>query len=114
MLFLVALLKAYAEVLVLCMAARGVLRLALRQRAEENFFYRIVAGITRPWLRLARRVTPRFIADRYVWLVAGTLVLLFWVVVSTLKVELCQGEAATDQACRDVRSRATSSHPPAP
>lgn len=114
MLFLVSLLKAYSEILVLCLAGRGVLRLVLRQRAEESFFYRIVAGITRPWMRLARWLAPRFVADGYVWIVATMLVLIFWVVASTLKVELCEGAAATDQACHDVRPRTTSSPPSLP
>jgi len=102
-LFIVSVLKAYGEILVMCMAGRGLLRLIMRQRADASIAYRIFAGMTRPWFQLARWIAPTRIADRHIGYFAAFLAVCFWVAASTQKIELCQGEAAYEQACRELR-----------
>ncbi len=70
-LFLDSLIKAYSETLVAPLALCALMRLALRERASRNVVYRICAGITHLWMRIARRVVPRRYDDRHVAIVAG-------------------------------------------
>lgn len=103
MLFFVSLIKAYGELLVSLLVLRGLMRLALRERANRNVVYRICAGVTQHWVRAARWVVPRRYDDRAVAIVAGFMALALWVAASTQKVERCKGEMAREQICRDVR-----------
>ena len=103
MLFLVSLIKAYSEFLVALLALRALMRLALRERANRNVVYRICAGITQHWMRLARCVVPRRYDDRHVAIVAGFMAIALWVAASTQKIERCKGDMAREQICRDVR-----------
>lgn len=105
MLFIVSLLKAYGEILLLCMAARGVMRLLGRQRVEDSVALRILSAVVRPWLRLARWMLPRAATERHAEILAACLVVVFWVAASTHKGELCRGEAAREPACREFRYR---------
>lgn len=103
MLFLVSLLKAYSELLVAVLAVRLLLHLMLRDRANRNVVYRISAGLTQHWMRLARWLVPRRFDDRHAAIVAGFMALLLWVTASTEKIERCTGEMAREHICRDVK-----------
>lgn len=102
-LFLVSLVKAYSEFLVAVLALRLLMRGALRERADRNVVYRISAGLTWHWMRLARSLVPRRFDDRHAAIVAGFMALLLWVTASTEKIERCKGEMAQEHICRDVK-----------
>jgi hypothetical protein len=55
---------------------QGALALMLGERRRENVVYRFFAAITAPLFWLARRVTPRFVADQHLGFVAFFLVLV--------------------------------------
>lgn len=103
MLFLVSLVKAYSELLVAVLALRLLMRVALRERANRNVVYRIGAGLTRHWMRLARLLVPSRFDDRHAAIVAGFLALFLWGSASSAKIERCKGEMAPEPICRDVR-----------
>lgn len=106
MLLLISAVKAFSEVLVLGLLGRGLLRLVLRQRSEGNVVYRLFAAVTRPLMRLSRWITPRFVADRHLWIVAALLVLVIWVAAAQQKLALCKAEAAGDPLCVEMRQPA--------
>jgi hypothetical protein len=62
-------------VLMWTLIGRGALALLLGERRRENFVYRFFAGITAPLFRLTRLVTPGFVADAHLGLVALFLIL---------------------------------------
>ena len=99
MLLLVSIVKAICEILVLSLAGQGILWLVAGRARESNFVYKMFAAVTRPVMRLARLITPRFVLDRHVWMVAVLLVLVVWFVAGTQKLKLCLTEAGDSPLC---------------
>ena len=99
MLLLVSLLKAISEILALSLAGQGMLWLIAGQTRGSYFVYRLFATLTRPVLRLARMITPRFVGDRHVWMVAVLLVFVVWVFAGAHKLRLCATEAPDNPLC---------------
>ena len=98
-LLLVSIVKAICEILVLSLAGQGILWLVAGRARESNFVYKMFAAVTRPVMRLARLITPRFVLDRHIWMVAVLLVLVVWFVAGTQKLKLCVTEAADSPLC---------------
>jgi hypothetical protein len=72
----VSMLRALVEVAGLMLLARGALWIFGPKARKGNFVYDIFTiGVT-PFIKLTRRITPRFIADAHV--PAVTFFLLFW------------------------------------
>ena len=76
-LLLVVILKALAELAFLFLLGRGLLYVLAGRKREGNVFYRVFCILTDPLLRASRWLTPRFIMDAHIPLVA--LVLLAWI-----------------------------------
>jgi hypothetical protein len=76
-LLLVVIVKALAEFAFLFLLGRGLLYVLAGQKRQGNLFYRVFCILTDPLLRAARWLTPRFILDSHIPLVA--LVLLAWI-----------------------------------
>ncbi|MBU0689206.1 MAG: hypothetical protein KJ850_06655 [Gammaproteobacteria bacterium] len=76
LLLLIVILKALVEVAALSLLAQGVLRILAGRNFQQNFAYRLFQVIASPAISLARWVSPSFIAQQYLGLVA--LLLLFW------------------------------------
>jgi len=75
-LLLIVILKALVEVAALSLLAQGMLRVLAGRSYQQNPVYRLFQVIASPAIILARVVTPRFIAQQYLGVVA--LLLLFW------------------------------------
>jgi hypothetical protein len=86
MLLLAIVLKGLAEVVLLVMLGQGILHVLAGGTRDQNLVYRMFATVTRPLMRAARAITPRFIVDQHIWLVALFLVILVWVLALALKV----------------------------
>ncbi len=76
-LLLVVIAKALAELAALFLLGRGLLYLLAGRRRAENIFYQVFSILTDPVLRAVRWITPRFIMDSHIPVVA--VVLLFWI-----------------------------------
>lgn len=85
-LLLVVVLKGLVEVCLLCFAAQGILFAFAGSRRNDNAIYRLFAFINRPILKATRVVTPRFIVDAHVGLVAFFLLCVAWVLLLAAKV----------------------------
>jgi hypothetical protein len=84
---LLRLIQVVLAIPLLCIAGQGVVWLFARiagQRPEDNFIYRLLQIVASPFVRLARLVTPRFIPDSRVPLVALALlsVAYLWVMLA--------------------------------
>ena len=110
MLLLVSILKAICEILALSLIGQGILWLIAGRARESNFVYRVFAAVTRPVMRLARALTPRFVLDRHVWLVAVLLVLVVWFFSGAHKLQLCLREGADSPLCGDIVHRLNERH----
>lgn len=89
MLTLVTALKLVAEIALLALAGQWILGLLAGSKREQNLFYQLLSVMTRPFLRLARAVSPRVVLDRHVPVVAFLLLGFLWVLSLLAKVQVC-------------------------
>ena len=99
MLLFVSILKAISEILALSLIGQGILWLIAGRSRDTNFVYKMLAAVTRPVMWLARLLTPRFVLDRHIWLVALLLVLAVWILAGSQKLTLCVTEAVDNPLC---------------
>jgi hypothetical protein len=92
----IGILRAFAEVALLCLAGRGILALLAGARRQDNPVYRLFVLVTHPALRLARVLAPPQIIDRHLPVVAFFLLLWLWIGLAWLKKHYC---AAQHLAC---------------
>ena len=89
MLLLVSAVKLLAEIALMALAGQWLLGLLAGAKREKNFFYQLLAVLTRPVLRGARLITPRVVIDQHLPLVAFLLLLFAWVAATAMKIGLC-------------------------
>lgn len=98
MLLLTMAVKLIAEIALMALLGRGLLALLAGAGRQTNPFYRVLAIITSPFVRVARWVSPRLVLDQHVPLVAFLLMAIVWMAATVLKISLCL-EAGV-QTCR--------------
>jgi uncharacterized protein YggT (Ycf19 family) len=84
-LLLVSILRAFVEVALYALIGQGVLALLAGNRRDTNPIYQLFRIVTRPMIGLARLITPAFILDRHVPLVAFFLLFWVWIGLAYLK-----------------------------
>ncbi len=89
MLIVVTSVKLVAEIALLALLGQGVLGLLAGARRETNPFYGLLQIVTRPFVRLARAITPRVVLDRHVPLVAFLMLAIVWLAATLAKINLC-------------------------
>jgi hypothetical protein len=77
--FLIKIVKALAEVAGLALIGQGLVALFSGVNRDRNFVYALFRVVTRPPTRLARLLTPRFVPDQHMPLVAFFLVFWIWI-----------------------------------
>jgi len=88
-LLLVNILKTIAEIALMALLGQWVLGLLAGPKRDTNFFYRLLDVMTRPFVRLARLLSPPVVLDRHVPLVAFLLLAFGWLVVTVMKINIC-------------------------
>ena len=93
MLLAVIILKGLIEVALIVLIGQGVLFVFAGSGRHENLVYRMFATVTQPIMKATRFLTPRFIVDQHIGLVAFFLLAVLWVGAVALKVHvvLAQG-----------------------
>lgn len=93
MLWVVSSIKLLAEIGLLALLGRGILRLWLARlhplQMERNLFLRLLDALSAPWLWLAQAVSPRFVLPAHWAWVAFALVAFLWLAATTAKIWLC-------------------------
>lgn len=82
----------------LALAGQGLLYVLAGARRDQNFFYRLLQVIARPFTLPVRWITPRQVADAHVPVVTFFLLLIVYAVVTFEKIDLCM--ASQMQGCR--------------
>ncbi len=93
-LFWLRLVQLLLAVPLLAIAGQGVVYMLTRvfgQEPKANFFYRLLEVIGSPFTRLARFVTPKFVADRHLPLVALSLLAVAYVWTMIAIANVCVG-----------------------
>jgi hypothetical protein len=98
MLLLVSSIKLVAEIALMALLGQWVLGLLAGAKREQNVFYRALGVVTAPFVKGARRLSPRVVLDRHVPLVAFLLLAFLWLVTTIAKVNICL--AVGVEACR--------------
>lgn len=98
MLLLVMSIKLIAEIALLALAGQWLLGLLAGAKREGNLFYRLLAIVTGPFVKVARKLTPSLVIDRHVPLVAFLLLAFIWLFATLYKIQLCLEIGV--QACR--------------
>ena len=81
-----SILKGLVEVALLVMVGQGLLFVLAGASRHQNLVYRMFATVTQPIMKATRAITPRFIVDQHIGLVAFFLLLVLWVLALALKV----------------------------
>lgn len=89
MLFLISSVKLIAEIALLALFGQWVLGLLAGQHKDQNIFYQVLQQVGRPFVLVARLVSPRFVLERHVPLVAFLILVFVWVAATAAKINHC-------------------------
>jgi hypothetical protein len=86
---LISILRTLVEVAGLALLGQGLLAVLAGRKRDANFVYRLFQIITGPVIKLVRLITPRFIIDRHLPVLAFFLLFWLWLALAFLKRYLC-------------------------
>lgn len=89
MLIVATALKLIAEIALFSLCGQWLLGALCGAGRLNNPFYALLALLARPWIGMARRLSPRSVAEQRLPLIAFCLVLLAWCLASMAKVGVC-------------------------
>lgn len=89
MLVVASTIKLIAEIALLALLGQWLLGLLAGAKKEQNLFYQILQIMTRPFVSVARLLTPKLVLDRHVPLVAFLLLLFIWLGATIYKIQTC-------------------------
>lgn len=81
--------KLIAEIALMALLGQWLLGLLAGAKKDQNLFYQILQIIVRPFVSLARLVTPKFVLERHLPLVAFLLLVFIWLGALILKIQTC-------------------------
>lgn len=81
--------KLFAEIALLALLGQGVVGLLAGPGRDRNPFYCALRLVGRPWVLLARRLTPAVVLDRHLPLVVFLLLLMVWGAATVAKIDIC-------------------------
>lgn len=77
--------RALVEVAGFALLGQGILAVLAGRKREDNFVYRLLQIVTGPIVKLVRFITPRFVLDAHIPLLAFFLLLWIWLGLALLK-----------------------------
>ncbi len=89
MLAVVTTVKLIAEIALLALLGQWLLGLLAGAKRDKNLFYQILQIMGKPFVVVARAVSPRFVVERHLPLVAFLLLAFVWLGVTILKIQTC-------------------------
>lgn len=81
--------KLISEIALLALAGQWILGLLAGAKKDQNLFYQILQIVGKPFVAVARFVSPKFVLDRHVPLVAFFLLLFVWLVSTIYRIKTC-------------------------
>jgi len=89
MLLMISALKLITEIALLALFGQWILGLLVGQRKQQNVFYQVLEIIGRPFVQLARWVTPRVVLDHHLPLAAFLMLGFVWLAATAAKIAFC-------------------------
>jgi hypothetical protein len=105
-LFWLRLVQLLLAIPLLALAGQGIVLVLTRlfgQDPNANFFYRLLATVASPVTRACRWITPKFVADRHLPLVALSLLLVGYVWTMLAIANACIGAGVPVSQCLQGR-----------
>ena len=90
---LVTIARALVEVAGMFMLGQGILWIFGPRARDGNFVYDLLKLGTRPLMRLTRIITPRFVHDSHVGLVAFFILVWLWMGLAVAKHQMCTAQS---------------------
>jgi hypothetical protein len=84
----IVVLKALTEVAAVAMIGQGLLYVLAGSKRNENAIYGIFKTITSPVMKATRWITPKFVLDQHLGMVAFFLLMVLWVGLTVLKIRI--------------------------
>jgi hypothetical protein len=78
-----------AEIALLSLAGQWLLGLLAGSKRSSNLFYQVLSIMTKPFVRLARAISPSLVLDRHVPLVTFLMLSFVWLICLLAKVRIC-------------------------
>lgn len=91
MLQIAIIVKGLIEVAMFAFLGQGILFILAGSKRHNNFVYAILKALTAPVFKVARLISPRFILDQHMWLVAFFILIGAWLAATAWKVRLVLG-----------------------
>ncbi len=89
MLAVVTTVKLIAEIALLALLGQWLLGLMAGSKRDKNLFYQILQIMGKPFLVVARLVSPKFVVERHLPLVAFLLLAFVWLGATIVKIQTC-------------------------
>lgn len=89
MLAVASTIKLIAEIALLALLGQWLLGLLAGAKKQQNLFYQVLQILTRPFVSVARLLTPKLVLDRHVPLVAFFLLAFIWLGATIYKIQTC-------------------------
>ncbi|MBE2264144.1 MAG: hypothetical protein IAE92_15465 [Burkholderiaceae bacterium] len=89
MLFFLGALKLIAEIALMALVGRWLVGLMAGAQRQKNPFYQLFEIVGRPFVTLARFITPRVVLERHLPLVAFLLLAMVWLTVTIGRIGYC-------------------------
>ncbi len=89
MLLVVTALKLITETALMVLLGQWLLGLLAGARRDGNLAYQLLQMAGRPFVAVARRLSPRCIVDRHLPLVAALMLAFAWLALTLFKISLC-------------------------
>lgn len=89
-LLILGVLRALAEVSLLFLLGQGLLALLAGRRRDTNTIYKLFLIVTRPVLKVIRKITPPQVIDRHLPFVAFAVLFWCWIGLAYLKKLYCE------------------------
>ena len=89
MFLMISALKLVAEIALMALLGQWLVGLLAGQRKQHNVFYQLLEIMARPFVRLARWLSPRTVLDRHLPLVAFLLLGFVWLAATAAKISHC-------------------------
>lgn len=86
---LVSIVRTVVEVAGFALLGQGAVAVLAGKYREQNLFYRVLRIVAQPVVRAVRFVTPRFVIDAHVPMLAFFLLLWLWILLALVKRHLC-------------------------
>ncbi len=89
MLAIASTVKLIVEIALLALFGQWVLGLLAGAKKDQNLFYQLLSIVGKPFVSLARFVSPKLVLDRHLPLVAFLILGFVWLGVTAYKIKIC-------------------------